>query len=65
MDSAYFSGRSGDERNCFPNSFFLNLDPLCCPVAAKPLVLELFMFFSILDTPTIEIFRFFDVVHRQ
>jgi len=39
MDSAYFSGRSGGEKNCFPN-FFFNLDPLCGPVA-KPLVLEL------------------------
>jgi len=82
------------------------LDPLCGPVAAKPLVLELsclvvgtsvayagtaetgfeimkcisdvdmparmrigqnvkFSGFSILATPTIEIFRFFDVGHRQ
>ena len=40
MDSAYFSGRSGGEKNCFPK-FFLKLDPLCGPVAAKPLVLEL------------------------
>jgi len=37
MDSAYFSGRTGGEKNCFP----LNLDPLCGPVAGKPLVLEL------------------------
>jgi len=41
MDSAYFSGRSGGERNCFPKFFFKNLDPLCGPVAAKPFVLEL------------------------
>jgi len=40
MDSAYFSCHSGGERNCFPK-FFKNLDPLCGPVAAKPLVLEL------------------------
>ena len=39
MDSAYFSGRSGGEKKVFPN-FFLNLDPLCGPVAGKPLVLE-------------------------
>ena len=37
MDSAYFSGRSRGEKNCFPKF----LDPLCGPVAAKPLVLEL------------------------
>jgi len=37
MDSAYFSGGG---KNWFPN-FFLKLDPLCGPVAAKPLVLEL------------------------
>jgi len=83
------------------------LDPLCGPVAAKPLVLELlclavgtsvasagtaetifeimkcmcdvdtrsrvrmgsksqiFMFFSILATPTMKIFRFFDVVQPE
>ena len=41
MDSAYFSGRSGGEKNCFPKTFFKNLYPLCGPVAAKPLVLEL------------------------
>jgi len=40
MDSAYFSGRSGGEKNCFPE-FFFNLDPLCGPVAAKPSVVEL------------------------
>jgi len=40
MDSAYFSVRSGGEKNCFPN-FFLNLGPLSGPVAAKPLVVEL------------------------
>ena len=40
MDSAYFSACSGVGRNWFP-SFFLKLDPLCGPVAAKPLVLEL------------------------
>jgi len=39
MDSAYFSGRSGGEKNCFPK-IFLKLDPLCGPVAGKPLVLE-------------------------
>jgi len=39
MDSAYFSGRSGGEKIVFRN-FFLNLDPLCGPVAGKPLVLE-------------------------
>jgi len=27
----------------FSENFFLNLDPLCGPVAAKPLVLELFV----------------------
>jgi len=41
MDSAYFSGRSGGEENWFRENFFLKLDPLCGPVAAKPLVLEL------------------------
>ena len=41
MDSAYFSGRSGGEKNCIPKIFLKNLDPLCGPVAAKPLVLEL------------------------
>ena len=41
MDSAYFSGRSGGEKNCFPKFFFKNQYPLCGPVAAKPLVLEL------------------------
>ena len=40
MDSAYFSGRSGGGKN-FPKIFFLKLDPLCGPVAAKPLVPEL------------------------
>jgi len=40
MDSAYFSGRSGGEKIVF-RKFFLNLHPLCGPVAAKPLVLEL------------------------
>jgi len=39
MDSAYFSGRSGGEKIVF-RIFFLNLDPLCGPVAGKPLVLE-------------------------
>ena len=38
MDLAYFSGRSRGGKN-FP-IFFLNLDPLCGPVAGKPLVLE-------------------------
>jgi len=41
MDSAYFSGHSGGEKNFFPKNFFLNLDPLCGPLAGKPLVLEL------------------------
>jgi len=36
-----FSGRTGGGKNCFPKIFFLNLDPLCGPVAAKPLVVEL------------------------
>ena len=40
MDSAYFSGRSGGEKNCFPKIFFKNLNPLCGPEAGKPLVLE-------------------------
>jgi len=40
MDSAYFSGHSGGEKNCFPKIFFKNMDPLCGPVAGKPLVLE-------------------------
>jgi len=40
MDSAYFSGRSGSKENFF-EKFIFNLDPLCGPVAAKPLVLEL------------------------
>jgi len=40
LDSACFSGRSGGEKNWFPKIFFLKLDPLCGPVAAKPLVLE-------------------------
>jgi len=41
MDSAYFSGRSGGEKNFSKKIFFLKLDQLCGPVAAKPLVLEL------------------------
>ena len=41
MDSAYFSARNGGGKNWFPKVFFLKLDPLCGPVAAKPLVLEL------------------------
>ena len=28
-------------KNCFSGNFFLNLEPLCGPVAAKPLVLQL------------------------
>jgi len=40
MDSAYFSDRSGGEKNCFPKNFSLNLDQLRHPVAGKPLVLE-------------------------
>ena len=40
MESTYFSGRSGGGKKCF-RFFFLNLDPLCGPVAGKPLVLEL------------------------
>ena len=39
MDSAYFSRRSGGGKIGF--RIFLKLDPLCSPVAAKPLVLEL------------------------
>ena len=35
MDSAYFCGH-----NWFSKFFFKKLDPLCGPVAAKPLVLE-------------------------
>jgi len=30
-----------EAKKCFPKIFFFNLDPLCGPVAAKPLVLEL------------------------
>jgi len=41
MESAYFSGRSGSEKNWFWEIFFQKLDPLCGPVVAKPLVLEL------------------------
>jgi len=40
LDSAYFSGRSGCEKIGFRQNFFKKLDPLCGPVAAKPLVLE-------------------------
>ena len=40
MDSAYFSGRS-DVKKLVSEIFFLKLDPLCGPVAAKPLVIEL------------------------
>ena len=40
MDSAYFSGHSGGENIGFRKKNFLKLDPLCGPVAAKPLVLE-------------------------
>jgi len=40
MDSAYFSGRSGETKNWF-SEFFLKLDPLFGPIAAKRLVLEL------------------------
>jgi len=40
MDSAYFSGCSGGEKNCFPEIVFQNLDPLYRPVAGKLLVLE-------------------------
>jgi len=29
------------EKNVFPRNFFKQLDPVCGPVAAKPLVLEL------------------------
>jgi len=43
MDSAYFSGRSGGEKN-FSVIFFQNLDPLYRPVAGKPLVLEVLCF---------------------
>jgi len=41
MESAYFSGRSEGGKNWFREIFFLKLDPLCGPVASKPLVLEL------------------------
>jgi len=41
MDSAYFSGRNGGGKIWFREIFFVKLDPLCGPVAAKPLVLEL------------------------
>jgi len=40
MDSMYFSGRSGGQRNFFPKFFFQNFDPLYRPIAGKPLVLE-------------------------
>jgi len=39
VDAANFSGRSGGGK--MVSEFFLKLDPLCGPVAAKPLVLEL------------------------
>ena len=39
MDSAYFSGRRR-RKKLFSEVFFLKLDPLCGPVAAKPLMLE-------------------------
>jgi len=39
MDSAYFLVVVEAKKNCFPN-FCFNLDPLCGPVAGKPLVLE-------------------------
>ena len=103
MDSAYFSRGSGAWKNFFFRKKFF-LDALYRPVAAKPFVLEDFVFvmgtsvayvltaetifeimkciadvdmlprgawgqnakfsgFSILATPTIEIFRFLDVGH--
>jgi len=41
MDSAYFSGRRGGKKICFPNFFcFQNLDALYRRVAGKPFVLE-------------------------
>ena len=42
MDSAYFSGCSGGEKNFYPEIFFCfqNLDALYRPVAGKPFVLE-------------------------
>ena len=40
MDSAYFLVVVEAKKIVFRN-FFLNLDPLCGPVAAKPLVVEL------------------------
>jgi len=43
MDSAYFSGGSGVLRNFFPENFCL-FDALYRPVAAKPFVLEDFVF---------------------
>ena len=39
MDSAYFYGHSGGWKNVFPKKNFL-FDALYCPVAGKPLVLE-------------------------
>ena len=95
-----------EAKKIFFRIFFLNLDPLCGPVATKPLVLELLclevgtsvasaltaepgfeimkciadvdmlprgrmgskcqiFMFSILATPTIEILRFLDGVHRE
>ena len=39
MESAYFSGRSGGQKNFFRKKMFL-FDALYRPVAAKPLVLE-------------------------
>jgi len=43
MDSAYFSGRSGGQKNFFLKKIFFcfqNSDPLYRPGAGKPLVLE-------------------------
>ena len=40
MDSAYFSCCSGGRKKLVSEIFF-KMDPLCGPVAAKPLVLEL------------------------
>ena len=39
MDSVYFSGRSGGEKNCFPENL-KKMDPLCGLVAGKPLALD-------------------------
>jgi len=40
MDSAYFSGRTGGEKNLFPENFFSKFGSIYCPVAGKPLCFE-------------------------